>query len=179
MMIKHRNVILVLMLFLLFIVEGTILPWLIPPAWQTRIVPYLVYIVILFVSVYENRHKALLLGVVFGLLQDVVYYGAMIGQFSFAMGFSAYLIGLLFKGNRTPLPFMLFAVLMGSLLMDSLLFGTYKLFELNHQAYSWSLMNHMLPNMIFHFIFALVVYVPLRRFLENKTSRQRSKEETA
>ncbi|WP_138496237.1 rod shape-determining protein MreD [Paenibacillus pinistramenti] len=176
---KHRNLLLVILLFALFLAEGAILPWLIPPAWQTRIVPHLVYIVILFVSVYQNRHKALLLGILFGLLQDVIYYGAMIGAYSFAMGFSAYLIGLLFKPNRTPLPFMLFAVLMGSLLLDSILSGTYKLFEINHQAYTWTLMNHILPNMIVHFIFALIVYVPLRRFLEKTKFRNRPREEKA
>lgn len=175
---KHRYL-LVLILFVLFIAEGTILPWFIPPDWQTRLIPHLVYIVILFVSVYDGRHKALGLGLIFGLLQDVVYYGSMIGAYSFAMGFSAYLIGLVFKPSRTPLPFMLFAVLAGSLLLDSILFGTNTLFELNHQPYSWALVNHMLPNMIFHFIFALAIYVPLRRYLEKRQNRPRSQEENA
>ncbi|WP_223068267.1 rod shape-determining protein MreD [Paenibacillus caui] len=173
-----RRYLLVLLLFGLFIAEGSVLPWFIPPLWQTRLIPHLVFIVILFVAVYENRHKALLLGLLFGLLQDVVYYGAMIGPYSFGMGFTAYLIGLIFKFGRTPLPLMLFAILTGSLMLDSILFGIYKLFELDHHAYSWALMNHMVPNMIFHFIFALAVYVPLRRYLENRTSR-RSQEEKA
>ncbi|AWB45723.1 rod shape-determining protein MreD [Paenibacillus sp. CAA11] len=175
---QKRRYLLILLLFGLFIVEGTIIPWLIPVAWQTRLIPHLVFVVILFASVYDNRHRGLVLGLVFGLLQDVVYYGSMIGAYSFAMGFSAYMIGLIFKSRRTPLPLMMFAVLIGSLLLESLLYGTYRLFELTHQTYDWALTNHMIPNMIVQFIFALAIYVPLRRWLENAGVR-RSKEEAA
>lgn len=178
-MMGKRQFITVLILFGLFVAEGSILPLLIPTDWQTRLVPHLTYVMILFIAVYDSRHKALALGLIFGLLHDVVYYGAMIGPYSFAMGFSAYLIGLVFKPARTPLPFMLFAVLSGSLVLDSVLYGTYRLFELDHESYNWALINHILPGMIFHFIFALVIYVPLRRYLEKGQSRPRSQEEKA
>lgn len=178
-MIGKRQFITALILLGLFIAEGSILPWLIPTDWQTRLIPHLVYIMVLFISVYDSRHKALTLGLIFGLLHDVVYYGAMIGPYSFAMGFTAYLIGLIFKPSRTPLPFMLFAVLIGSFSLDSILFGIYKLFELDHERYSWALIHHILPNMIAHFILGLVAYVPLRTYLEKRQSRPRAQEEKA
>ena len=34
------------------------------------------------------------------MLHDIVYYGEMIGTYSFAMGVSAYLVGLVFKSPR-------------------------------------------------------------------------------
>ena len=176
-MMKKSGIILIITLLILFIIEGSILPWFIPSSWQTRLIPHLVYVVILYVSVYESRHKALLWGVIFGLLHDIIYYGYMIGTYSFAIGFSAYLVGLIFKPGRTPLPFMMIAVLIGSLLLDSILFGTYKLFELDSLPYNWELINHMVPNMIFHFVFALVIYVPIRRLVEGNVYRSRSQEE--
>lgn len=169
---RKRKYILILLLFLLFIVEGTIVPWLIPPSWETRIVPHLVYIAILFFSVYENRHTGLVLGLCFGLLQDVVYYGSMIGAYSFAMGFSCYLLGLLSKTRQAPLPLMMIIVLTGSILLDSILFGTYSLFGLVHEPYAWALMNHIIPNVFVQFVFALIIYVPLRRQLEIITKRR-------
>lgn len=169
---KRRKLILILLMFLLFIVEGAIIPWLIPSAWQTRIIPHLVYIVILFFSIYENRHTGLVLGLCFGLLQDVVYYGSMIGTYSFAMGFSCYLLGLLWRSRQASLPLMMIIVLIGSMLLDSIIFGTYSLFGLVHEPYSWALMNHMIPNVFVQFVFALIIYVPLRRQLEIITKRR-------
>lgn len=58
-----RKQVLFLLLFVLFIAEGTILPALIPSGWQMRISANLVYIVILFIAVYHHRHTALVLGI--------------------------------------------------------------------------------------------------------------------
>ncbi|GJM79272.1 hypothetical protein HMSSN139_17680 [Paenibacillus sp. HMSSN-139] len=70
---NKRKLILYLLMFLLFILEGTLVPWLVPSAWQSRIAPHLVYVVILYFSVYENRHSGLILGLVFGILHDIVF----------------------------------------------------------------------------------------------------------
>lgn len=173
-----RRSVLVLLLFLLFIVQGTILPWLIPDVWQMRIIPNLVLIVILFVTVYHHRHTALILGLSFGMLHDIVFYGRIIGAHSFTMGLTAYLLGLLFQIPRAPLPLMMTVILLGSLLGDSMLFGIYGVFNLNQEPYSWALMNHMLPTMLFHFAIGLILYIPLRRQLE-LLKKEASKEETA
>ncbi|MNJ51488.1 hypothetical protein D3C77_467950 [compost metagenome] len=69
---------------------------------------------------------------------------------------------------------MMIVVMIGSLLLDSILFGTYSLFELTHQPYTWALMNHIIPNVFVHFVFALAIYVPLRRQLELITKRRTS-----
>ncbi|WP_340025354.1 rod shape-determining protein MreD [Paenibacillus sp. FSL K6-1096] len=163
---RMRRSVLILVLFLLFIIEGTILPWLIPDAWEMRIIPNLVFIVILFVTVYHHRHTALILGLSFGMLHDVVFYGRILGAHSFTMGLSAYLIGLVFQIPRAPLPLMMTVVLLGSLLEDSMLFGIYSVFNLGQQPYNWALLHHMLPTMLFHFAAGLLLYVPLRRQLE-------------
>ncbi|MFF2910857.1 rod shape-determining protein MreD [Paenibacillus sp. NPDC057934] len=168
----------ILLLFLLFVLEGTVLPRLIPNAWQMRVIPSLVFIVILFVTVYHHRHTALILGLSFGMLHDIVFYGRILGAHSFAMGVSAYLIGLIFQTPRAPLPLMMTVVLLGSLLSDSILFGIYSVFNLNQEPYSWALLEYMLPSMLFHFAVGLLLYVPLRRQLE-KLKNETRKEETA
>ncbi|GIO87136.1 hypothetical protein J25TS5_40680 [Paenibacillus faecis] len=175
---NKRRTILILLLFVLFILEGTVLPWFIPEAWETRINPHLVYIAILFFSIYEDRHTGLILGLCFGLLHDVVFYGAMVGTYSFAMGLCGYLIGLLSRSKQTPLPLMLIFVITGSLLFDSIIFGTYSLFGVVHEPYSWAVMHHIIPNVFVQFLFALLIYVPLRKQLEIITKR-RSPEEKA
>ncbi|MHA0857068.1 rod shape-determining protein MreD [Paenibacillus sp. CMAA1364] len=171
-----RRSVLLLLLFVLFILEGTVVPWLIPGAWQSRIVPNLVYVVILFVSVYHHRHTALVLGIVFGMLHDIVFYGQIMGTYSFAMGFSAYFMGFVFQIPRASMPIMMTIILLGSLLLDSTLFGIYSLFQLNHTTYDWALIHHILPNVFIHFVFGLIIYVPLRSQLEqiNKFSQKKN-----
>ncbi|MBW4084717.1 rod shape-determining protein MreD [Paenibacillus sp. S150] len=163
---KMRRSVLILLLILLFLLEGTVMPWLLPDAWQMRIIPNLVFVVILFVTVYHHRHTALILGLSFGMLHDVVFYGRILGAHSFAMGVSAYLIGLLFQLPRAPLPLMMTVVLLGSLLEDSVLFAIYSVFNLSQVPYNWALLHHMLPTMLFHFAIALLLYIPLRKQLE-------------
>lgn len=169
---RKRKTILILLLFVLFIVEGTIVPWLIPYSWQTRLFPHLVFVVIMYFSMFENRHTGLVLGLIFGLMHDIVFYGAIIGPYSFAMGFTGYLVGLPSRSRPIPLPMVLILIIFGSLLLDSTIFGIYSLFELTHQAYSWALVNHIIPNMFVQFVFALALYVPLRRQLEILTKRR-------
>lgn len=161
-----RRIVLLLLLFLVFVCESTIVPWLIPDVLHTRLIPHLAYILILFVTVYYHRHTALVLGLVFGLLHDVVFYGDMIGAYSFSMGLSAYVLGLLFQSPRAPYPLMMTVVLIGSLLLDNMLYGLYLVFGLTREPYSWALGHYMFPNLLLHFIFALLVFVPVRRQLE-------------
>ncbi|WP_054956378.1 rod shape-determining protein MreD [Paenibacillus dakarensis] len=161
-----RKQVLILLLFLVFILQGTIGFWLTPSSWQEKISPNFMFVAILFATMYHHRHTGLVLGLVFGMLHDIVYYGEMIGTYSFAMGVSAYVMGLLFKTPRAPLPVMMTVVILGSLLLDSMVFGIYKLFGVNPDSYNWALLNYMLPNLLIHFAFALIIYVPLRKQLE-------------
>lgn len=171
-----RRSLLLLLLFILFIMEGSIVPFFVPADWQTRIFPHLAYVVILFIAVYDHRHSALVVGIVFGLLHDIVYYGSLIGPYSFAMGLTSYLLGRSVWSKRASLPLMMLIIVVGSLLLDSIIFGTYRLFELHHMSYDWALTNHIIPNTIVQFIFALIIYVPIRRQLE-KLRRRPSPEE--
>lgn len=173
-----RKYVLILLLFVLFIIEGAIIPWLVPSSWETRIVPHLVYTAILFFSVYENRHTGLILGLTFGLLHDIVYYGSMVGVYSFAMGISCYLLGLLSRTRQAPLPLLMIIVLAGSLLLETILYGTYKLFGLMHEPLSWAMLNHGIPNTLIQFLFALAIYIPLRRQLEIITKRRKPDEKS-
>lgn len=174
MMVKRGHV-LILLLFVLFIAEGTILPWLIPVAWQFRFSPNLTFVIILFVAVYYSRHTALVLGIVFGMLHDVIFYGSIIGVYSFSMGLSAYVMGMIFHSPRALMPMMMSVVLLGSLLLDSTIFSIYQIFQLKHQSFDWALVEYMVPDLFLHFVFALLVYVPVRKQLDRLEKRVQNK----
>ncbi|MFS0727364.1 rod shape-determining protein MreD [Paenibacillus sp. 1P07SE] len=159
-------------MFLLFIVEGTIMPWLIPVDWLGRLVPQFTFVFVLYAAFYAGRHTALMLGVSFGLLQDLVYYGHLIGVHTFAMGLCGYLIGLLLAFKRIPMLTLLSIIGMTCLLYDSLIYSMYRVFRITQDTYVIALMNHIMPSLFLQLAFALVFYIPARRWFSGYSQKK-------
>jgi rod shape-determining protein MreD len=168
-----------LLLFALFLLEGTVIPWLMPADWQekTFVSPHLVLVAVLYISLYSNRHLALVYGTGFGLLQDFIYYGPMIGANSFSMGLSAYLVGLLTRRNSVHVVMSMVAIALGVSLFACVRFGLYRMFQLTSVSFEWSLLHVMLPSLLIDLLFALVIYVPARKRLERLDEEKESAEE--
>ncbi|MCR8644143.1 rod shape-determining protein MreD [Paenibacillus sp. N1-5-1-14] len=158
-----------LLLLLLFIVQGTLMPWILPESWQSsvHISPNFVLVIILYYALYLGRHQALLYGVIFGLLQDFIYYGHMIGVFSFAMGLTGYLIGLMqvFRPH-----FVLYTVVLigvGVALCEMMVGSLYLLFNVTKVPYMFALTHYVLPSALFNMLFALAIYIPMRKWIDS------------
>lgn len=171
-----RKQFLVLLLFIIFLIEGSVLPWFLPDAWIPHLMPNLVFVCVLFVAVYRHRYAGMALGAVFGMLHDIVYYGAMLGPYSFTMGFTAYVLGLIFQLPKAPLPVMLTVVMLGSFILDSMLFGIYTVFNFNEQTYDWALIQYIIPDLLFRLVFALIIYMPIRRQFDKMPLRPKKDE---
>ncbi|MBR2567742.1 MAG: rod shape-determining protein MreD [Paenibacillus sp.] len=156
----------ILFMFLLFLIEGTWLPFVIPDVWSDRLFPQLVFIVVLYHAVYKHRHTALMMGLGFGLLQDIVYYGHMIGPHTFSMGLLGYLAGLLFSTRNTSMMVMMMISFMGSFIYQTIIFGIYALFSVQHLEFKDALLNYMIPSLFIQLLFALIIYVPMRKWFE-------------
>lgn len=156
----------ILFVFLLFLIEGTILPFFIPDEWMGRIIPQFVFIIVLYHAVYKHRHTALVMGLLLGLLQDIVYYGFMVGPHTFSMALLGYLVGLLFSTRNTTMVTMMVITIMSSFAYQSIIFGIYALFNLQHHPFQYALMEYMLPSLAVQLVFALIVYVPMRKWFD-------------
>ena len=165
-MITFRRQKILFFLFFLFIIQTTIWPYFMPNSWYFHLSSNLVYTAILLVAIYDHSRIATLLGIGFGLLQDVVFYGDVIGPQAFSMGLCVYIIGFFFHRPRLSALEMGFVIIIGTILMDILLFVIYKLFHLHHLSLQWVFVRYMLPNLCIHFVFALMIYVPLRKQLQ-------------
>lgn len=161
------------MLFGIFVMEGSVMKWIIPAVWQERVIvsTHFALIVVLFISLYVNRHLALIYGLVFGLLHDIVYYGpTMIGTYSFAMGLVGYLTGLFSLRSRGNILSSMAMITMGAFLFEAILYGLYRLFQVTRVTPQWAFSHEMLPSVLINLLFALLVYVPLRKWLEDMPS---------
>lgn len=156
------------LILLLFVLETTVVPWLIPESMYGRIAPHFVFVAALYAGLYAGRHAALVIGFVFGLLQDIVFYGHLLGVHTLLMGAIAYLTGLLLEGKRVPMLAALAVIGFGCFLYDATAYGIYRVFRVTHETFEFVLLHSILPSLFLQIGFALAVYVPARRLFEAK-----------
>lgn len=167
-----------LTMIVLFLIETTIFHWIIPLGWHQNLTfsPRFVLVVILLVALFMSRHFALVLGLVFGLLHDIMFYGYMIGPYAFGMGLVVYLVGLLFRG-MTPNFFVTMAIVVASLFTFNLIdYSVYRLFMIIDYTFSWTFVHHILPSVLLNLLFVLIVYIPVRYMLEKRDMQAQQSE---
>ncbi|SFJ10501.1 rod shape-determining protein MreD [Paenibacillus sp. UNC496MF] len=164
-------------MLLLFLTEGTLFYWLVPDDMVGRIVPHFTLAFVLFAALYRGRHSALLLGLAFGLLQDLAFYGRILGVHSFAMGLVGYMTGLLMERKRSTLLMALSMIGLSTLVYDTVVYFVYKVFRLTDQTYEWALSQHIIPSLFLQLLFALALYVPARRWFEGSLKPKTEEDE--
>ncbi|ANE47169.1 hypothetical protein SY83_13845 [Paenibacillus swuensis] len=160
-----------IILLVLFVLEGSIFPWLIPGSWQdmVRFAPHLAFVVIIYIAIFLNRYYALTFGLLFGALHDIIYYNHMLGIYTFCMGVTAYIAGFMFRGGVNGIAQAMIIIIWFNFLLDSMIYGIYMLFSKTTLEYSWVFMHMILPSLFINALFALMIYIPLRRYLEGRS----------
>lgn len=158
-----------IILLVLFIIQGSVVTWLIPSSWQNQVyvAPHFTLVFVLFIGLFHNRHTALIYGLIFGLLQDFNYYSSMLGTYSFGMGLSGYLTGLVQRRQPNLIFYNLLITGMGLLLFELINYGINRVFKLISIDFQLALTHYMLPSVLFNLLFALLCYVPVRKLMES------------
>ncbi|GGD54609.1 rod shape-determining protein MreD [Paenibacillus nasutitermitis] len=170
-----QRIILVMLLF--FFSEGTLFYWLLPDNLVGRVVPHFVLAFVLLAGMYRGRHSALLLGFFFGLLHDIAFYGRIIGLDSFTFALVGYLCGLLLEGRRSTLLMALTMIAFFTFLYETIIHYIYRVFKLTTLSYEWAIFHHILPSLFLQLLFALLMYVPARRWFEGSLKKKKEDEE--
>ncbi|RKP54243.1 rod shape-determining protein MreD [Cohnella endophytica] len=155
----------ILCAIILLVLENSIVPWLVPPQWSERLLPHLCFILTLFVAGFGGRHVAFMFGLGFGLLQDSLAYGHLIGPYGFGMGLIGYLAGLLAERKSFTIGFFSWVALVSGLMLDSIVYFIYKLFRLTDLQYAQVFYWQIAPTALLQLLIALLFYVPIRRYL--------------
>ncbi len=173
-----NNKIIWLAIFIVFILEGTLVHWLIPTDWYNglQVAPHFVLVLVLFVSTMRNRHLGLLFGLLFGLMHDIVYASPMLGPHSFSMGLAAYSAGVMAKRMKITLISSLFMISIFIVLYDVANFALYRMFRVIEVPFVSTFSNFIMPSLLFNLLFAVIIYVPARKWLE--MSQVRREDET-
>jgi|HigsolmetaAR203D_1030402.scaffolds.fasta_scaffold01114_4 rod shape-determining protein MreD len=163
--------------FVAFVLEGTLFYWFLPADWTLRVSPRLVMIGLVFTAVFMNRYAALALGIVFGFLHDVMYYGHMLGVHTFAMGLVGYGAGLFFQRRFVSFSYLLMVCALSLLAADTIVELIYRLFRVVSAPLEWSLIHHILPSLMFNLFLFVLVYVPVRQWMEKGAEKENAEEE--
>lgn len=163
-------------MLLLFLLEGGLLPWLIPSGLQSQIAPHLVLVVVILCGFFAGRHFAMIAGLLFGFLHDILYYGYMLGVYAFAAGLTGYGAGLFPNRHHWHVLHVLAATAVGLIFFDVVVYLLYSLFEINEETWTWLLLHRFLPSLAFNLLMALLLYVPIRTLLERARTKSKQVE---
>lgn len=164
-----NNKIIWLTIFIVFILEGTLVHWLIPTDWYNglQVAPHFVLVLVLFVSIIRNRHLGLIFGLMFGLMHDIVYASPMLGPHSFSMGLAAYSAGVIAKRTKLTMISSLFIISFFIILYDIANLSLYRMFRVIDIPFAITFSDFIMPTLLFNLLFAVVIYVPARRWMES------------
>ncbi|GAX90476.1 rod shape-determining protein MreD [Effusibacillus lacus] len=119
--------------------------------------PSLTVLILLFIAYYRGAFLAMMLGILTGLVQDVVY-GSFIGMHTFSLGVTGYFAGALFRVflNRS-LIMLVFVILGFSAVYEFMNYGIAMIFG-RIQVDLLAVLTYAVRLMIFNGIFALILY---------------------
>lgn len=161
-----KQVKLFLILFLLFILQGTILT-VFSPQWfgvKLAIVPHFVMVVVLLVGLFVNKGKGLRYGILFGFLIDMTYT-SVLGVYAFCMGVTVYFLSYLAKVFHLNIFVVFLLTLLGVGLLEIEVYGVYSLIGLADEPFMAFLKNRLWMTALLNGVFALIFFFPLRRFM--------------
>lgn len=161
----------IVIFLLLFMLEGTVVQWILPESWTGRISasPQLVFLMVISVAIYRSRIEACIYGVIFGFFQDWIFYGHMLGVHSFTMGLVGYAAGLTYRVRSNPGLFsVMFIFFASSMAFEAMNYELYHFFQVVSFSLSWDTKYIILPSTLCNIFIAVCTYIPARRSLERQ-----------
>lgn len=162
-----NKVVIHIILFLLFLLEGTVFQLLTLDYFGSAysIVPRFVLAIIILYSINHNRKKAMYTGLIFGLLYDIIY-GNPLGLYMAGMAAAGYFSGWIMQYFHQSFSLFFFIELIGISLFEIYVYGMLRLFHLVNIPIQWAIEHVLLPSIIVNILFAMIVYKPMKRWLE-------------
>lgn len=165
-------------LFLFLVLEGVALDLL--PIWllnsRTLIVSHWVFVFLLFITVFydqEDTYYAILYGIIFGLLVDVVYTGVL-GIYMFSYAFVIYIIHELKRIVHTNFYMVTILGIIGISAADLLIYMIYTMTGLAGMSWGSYLLFRLLPTVLANLIFLIILYPIIVKRLINWKNEQLS-----
>jgi rod shape-determining protein MreD len=152
-------------LFVFFLIESTIMPWLLPQGASNFIAPHFVLVGIIYVGLFLNRHRALFLGLLFGLLMDITHFVYLFGLYTFLFGITGYMVGLVSKRYALHFAPTITAVATCLFIYEISVYVIYSFYDQMTISFFAALIRNMIPSVIVNTAFAALIFVPAEKLL--------------
>lgn len=162
-----KRVYLPAILFLFFIIEGTIMQVIAPENYGSAIVlvPRFTMIIIVFVALYVSIPLAVFYAIVIGLLYDVIYTD-FIGIYMFSMAVTAYIVGQSAKVMHINAIVGMLVSFVTVIVLDFLVYGVYTLIGFVDMPIKLFMLERLLPSLLLNGVFFILIYVPMKKTIK-------------
>ncbi|MGY4689416.1 rod shape-determining protein MreD [Salibacterium sp. K-3] len=153
-----------LIIFLLFLVEGTLFQIFFPPSPDREIylVPRFMLVAVVLTSIYRGAGSGVLIGAGFGLLYDIVYTD-LIGIYMFSMGFTAYISAFTYRSVRNSFWWPFLIIFLALFVLEWLTYGLHYVIGRTDMLFEEFFMLRALPSLVLNGTVALVFIYPFQR----------------
>lgn len=165
-----NRVYLPVILFCLFIIEGTWMQIIAPEnfGFEFVLIPRFILMIIMFVALYMNVPLAVTYAFVAGFLYDIIYTD-FIGIYLFAMALTTYVVGQSAKILHLNVVVGTLAALVAVVVLEFLVYGLYTLIGFIDYAMESFLLERLLPSLILNGIFWILSYLPMKKLVIKRT----------
>ena len=165
-----------LVLFILFVIEGTVFQIFSPYQYGVTLqfIPRWVFMLIIFAGIFRGRGVATLYGVVFGIMYDVIY-SSVLGINTFGMGIIAYFFSVAIPFFQKNLAAAIFLTIGAVSMFEYFLYGMMLILGLTTMIHADFLYGRFLPSFAMNFMIIAVAAYPLRNwfiYLKNKSEEE-------
>lgn len=156
-----------LIIFALFIVEGSLFQVFAPELYSSELifVPRFTIIIIVIIGIFFGRPTAMLYGIIFGLSYDVVYT-EILGVYSFTFGIIGYIFSLEYRAIQVSYFYNLLICLGAIIVVEYFSYGILYMVELTSMTHSEFFLDRFLSTVGLNLIFTLIVLYPMRRLVQ-------------
>ncbi|GAF13366.1 rod shape-determining protein MreD [Bacillus sp. JCM 19046] len=157
-----------LVLSLLLVAEGSLLPYIMQNYTDATqfIIPRFSLMVIVLIGLYSGKQVALIYGLAFGLIYDVVYTNYL-GIYLFGFAFLGYLFSIPLKVVKESVLWAVLICISSVFLFEYYQYGLFYVLGVTDMSGSVFFTNRLVPTLIFNSAFAIILVLPFRKLAQH------------
>ncbi|MFT8318289.1 MAG: rod shape-determining protein MreD [Sporolactobacillus sp.] len=157
-----------LLLFFILLFQGTVMPLILESRNLAHIqmVPEFLLIILLMTALFGHFSWGMRYALIFGLLIDMIF-SQILGVHAFAMALSVYLTYQLSRWININIATTLLLTSAGVIVNQVIAYLIYQMIGLTDQNLLFFLYNHLLPTLLLNAAFSIILYYPVRRFMDS------------
>lgn len=164
-----KRLLLVPILFVIMATEGVAVE-LLPSALKFsdfQMIPHWLLLFLLVVTMYldtEDSFLAIIFGVIFGLMTDIIYTG-ILGIYMFMIPFALYIAKLLFRMLQTNFIMCLLVTAISLVIVEFGIYFIYSFLGIASISPTPFMLERLLPTVLANLVFMMIIFLPVKKLV--------------